>query len=34
MTCVLKDSDKFYPQLFLEEACMMTKHDSKLIKKR
>ena len=31
MTCVLKDGDKFYPQLFLKEACVVNKHNSRMV---
>ena len=33
MTCVIKDVDKYYPELFLE-GYMMNKHNTKHLKKR
>ena len=32
MTCVIKDSYKFYPQLCLEEYYIMNKHNTKHLK--
>lgn len=34
MTLVIKDDNKFYPELFLEERCVMNRNGNNVMKKK
>ena len=34
MTLVIKDDNKFYPELFLEEHCVMNRNGNNVMKKK